>query len=194
MTGKRAGETDTGESDDATRAEPGAREALERAASIAQAWTERAVLGIVRDTGGPVITRPRCPGSAATVPDTEALTGLRTAAGVELRARQLARGYIRTAREDGASWHEIGAALDLAANDEHDCAAEAAFGYAAPADSYYARIYGPTCNWRCPACYGLIRDLGPHQGSPARSEEMHGPGCPRLAADVATYHASRDDE
>lgn len=193
MTGKRDGETDAGEIDDATWAEPATCEALERAASIAQTWTERAVLGIVRDTGGPVITRPRWPGGAA-LPDTEALTGLRTAAGVEQRARQLARGYIRTAREDGASWHEIAAALDLAADDEHDCAAEAAFGYAAPVDSYYARIYGPTCNWRCPACYGLIRDLGPHQGSPARSEEMHGPGCPRLAADVAAYHAARGEQ
>jgi hypothetical protein len=193
MTGKRDGKRDTGESGDATRAGPGTREAAERAASIAQTWTERAVLGIVRDTGGPIITRPRWPGGAPVL-DTEALTGLRTAADVEQRARQLARGYIRTAREDGASWPEIGAALDLAANDEHDSAAEAAFGYAAPADSYYARIYGPTCNWRCPACYGLIRDLGPHQGSPARSEEKHGPGCPRLAADLAAYHAARGEQ
>jgi hypothetical protein len=51
MTGKRTGERDTGKIDDATRTEPGTREALEPAASIAQTWTERAVLGIVRDTG-----------------------------------------------------------------------------------------------------------------------------------------------
>lgn len=193
MTGKRAGERDTGEIDFATRAEPGTREALERAASIAQTWTERAVLGIVRDTDGPIITRPRWPG-AATVPDTEALTGLRTAADVEQRARQLARGYIRTAREDAASWPEIAAALDLAADDAHDSTAEAAFDYAAPADSYNARIYGPTFNWRCPACDHLIRDLGPHQGSPAKREEMHGPGCARLAADLAAYNAARDEQ
>lgn len=193
MTGKRDGQADTGESEDATCAEPGTREAAERAAPIAQTWTERAVAGIVRDTGGPMITRPRWPG-AATVADTDALTGLRTAAGVEQAARQLARGYIRTAREDGASWPEIAAALDLAADDEHDSAAEAAFDYAAPADSYYARIYGPTFNWRCPACDHLIRDLGPSEDSPAKREEMHGPGCPRLAADVAAYHTACGDE
>jgi hypothetical protein len=83
MTGERAGERDTGEIDDATRAEPGTREALERAASIAQTWTERAVPGIVRDTDGPWITRPRWRRVAGPVADAEALTGLRTAADVE---------------------------------------------------------------------------------------------------------------
>jgi hypothetical protein len=166
------------------------REARERAAGVAQSWTRRAVLGIVADTGGPMTTRP----AGSTMTDTDAMTGLRTAADVELRARQLARRYIRTAREGGATWHEIGAALGLAAGDDHESIAAAAYDYAAPADGHYARTYGQSFNWRCPSCGGLVRDRGPYDGNPANTEERHGAGCARLAADVAAYDAAWGDE
>lgn len=170
------------------------REARNRAANIAQSWTQRAVLAIVRDTDGPMTERPAWEGAASTVPDTDAMTGLRTAADVEARARGLARRYIRTAREDGASWHEVGAALGLTADDEHETIALAAYNYAAPADGHYARTYGQSFTWRCPSCGGLVRDRGPYDGNPANTEERHGAGCARLAADVAAYDAAWGDE
>lgn len=170
------------------------REARERAAGIALAWTRRAVLGIVADTGGPVTDRPAWPGAATTTPDAEALAGLRVAADVEHRAREIARGYIRTAREDGASWHEIGAALGLTAGDEHESIELAAYDYAAPADGHYARTYGQSFIWRCPSCGALVSDRGPYDGNPANTEERHGAGCARLAADVAAYDAAWGDE
>lgn len=160
----------------------------------ARLWTDRAVLGIVRDTGGPMTTRPAVPGTTYTVQDAEAMAGLRAAADVERRARQLARRYIRHAREDGASWAAIGAALGFADDDDHGPIAAAAFDYAAPSDGHYAWTYGQSFTWRCPACGGLVSDQGPDAGAPADRECGHGSACARLAAEVAACEAAWDDE
>jgi hypothetical protein len=164
------------------------------AARIAEQRTRQAVLGIVRDTGGPMTTRPVVPGAASTVRDAEAMAGLRAAADVEHQGRQLARHYIRHAREEGASWAAIGAALGLADDDDHDPIAAAAFDYAADPDSSYARTYGQSFTWHCPVCNGLISDHGPEAGSPADQERGHASGCARLASDVAAYEAAWGNE
>src|SRR5215470_16044431 len=121
-----------------------------------------AVQRIVRDTGGPFVTRPLLSGEpdGPTTRDAEPLAGLRTARAAELAARGLARHYVRAAREDGHSWTVIGAGLRLPSGGYVGTAetiAEAAFRYAAgPPDSHWNQTYGPSVTWRCPACGGLV--------------------------------------
>src|SRR5215472_7220666 len=154
-----------------------------------------AVQRIVRDTGGPFVTRPLVSGEpdGPSTRDAEPLAGLRTARAAELAARGLARRYVRAAREDGHSWAVIGAALGLPSGGDvgaGETIAEAAFRYAAgPADSHWNRTYGPSVTWRCPACGGLISDRGPVSG-PYDDEPGHNAACQRLAAAVAAWETS----
>jgi hypothetical protein len=107
------------------------RQAVDAARSVAR----RDAFTLARDNGAQAITRPAFRGSHADVQDVEPLAGMQAARDLEIGARQIARDYIRTAREAGRTWHDIGTALDLHPNGDPqqtgDTIAEAAYTYAA---------------------------------------------------------------
>jgi len=163
------------------------------AISAARTAARRAAINLARDAGAPVITRPLYPGADTTVRDIEPLAGMRAAREIELGARHTARGYIRTAREAGQSWHEIGVALGLAPDADADQAGqtvgEAAYTYAAGRpDTETALRYGRSFAWTCPSCDRAISDHGLFNG-PADDERGHTDRCPRLAATMARSEA-----
>ena len=107
----------------------------DEAVVAAREWARRAVLEMVRDSGGALVTRPVIrsqPDLDMTVRDAEPVAGLRAARSLQLAAEGLAHGYIRQAREDGHAWHEIGAALGLAksATDQETSLSQAAYDHA----------------------------------------------------------------
>ncbi len=178
--------------------EPGGREARTKLVNDARRWARRAVLGIVRASGGRVADRPVFRGRPdldMTTTEAEPMAGLQAARHLEHAARSVARDCIRNAREDGRSWHEIGVALGLATETEDRgiSVAEAAYDYAAgePVISDYDPRSVP---WTCKACLEVIGDRGPETGHPADAEPGHANGCTRLAAAIAAWHASRDEE
>ncbi len=93
----------------------GTREARQRAANIADRWTRRAVLDMVRDSGGEITDRPVFRGAITTMPDAEPMAALRVVRHVKYAAQSAACHYIRQARENGRTWHEMGALADHAA-------------------------------------------------------------------------------
>lgn len=107
----------------------------------------------------------------------------------------MARDYIKAARQDGMSWHQIGGVLGLTADtDNGGTIADAAFDFAAgDPNSHYARTYGRSFPWRCPACHGLVSDHGPY-GGPYDDEPGHQDGCQRLAATIAAWDAQWAEE
>lgn len=168
-------------------------EARVRAVSDARIAARRAAVGLARDGGAQVISRPAFRGAQSTIEDVESLAGLRAAREIELGARYWTRNYIRDAREAGHTWHEIGAALDLTPGGEVDLAgetvAEAAYTYAAGRpDTETAWCYGRSFAWTCRSCEGLISDFGLCNG-PADDEQGHAEDCARLAATVAAWDA-----
>lgn len=172
------------------RAESANHEAREKAAATAREWTRRAVLDMVRQSGGGTVSRPvfrdRPDLDMATI-EPEPIAGLSAVRHVEYASRRLARDYIRHAREDGHTWYAIGIALDLVAEAASRVAplAEAAYDYATAPGSPAV-----TFAWTCPACMNLITDFGPEAGPPADAERGHKNGCQRLAADQRTYDAA----
>jgi hypothetical protein len=178
--------------------EPGIRQAPARLADEARQWTRRAVLDIVRQSGGRTVTRLTFrdrPDLDMTITDVEPMAGIRAVRQIEHSARALTRGYARQAREDGHAWHEIGAALGLSASAGHRGVplAEAAYDeVASDPDGEYARRYGRTFSWTCPACRAAVRDKGPCDG-PADDEQGHADGCPRLRAAITAWEAQWDE-
>ena len=72
--------------------------------------------------------------------------------------------------------------------------AEAAYDEAADdPDSQYARIYGRSFMWTCPACRGTVRDRGLCNG-PADDEQGHADGCSRLAGTIGDWEAEWDEK
>jgi hypothetical protein len=131
------------------------------------------------------------PGSPA-VRDYDPGFGMRAARAVELAARRMARDYVKAARQDAMSWHQIGAALNLIA-DNGGTIADAAFAFAAgDPGSYYARTFGRSFPWTCPACGGVVSDHGP-VSVPYDYEPGHQDGCERLAAAVTAWEAQWDE-
>jgi hypothetical protein len=158
----------------------------------------RAVLGLARDRGAELTTRPMVRDSELTVRDLEPLTGARAARDIELGARHAARAYIRQAREAGHSWGQIGHALGVAPGADADQAgltvAEAAYTYAAGSPHTDTAIrYGRSFVWRCRSCDEAISDRGLIAGA-ADDEIGHGDDCPRLAAAIAEWDAGWEAE
>jgi hypothetical protein len=162
-------------------------------ADLARQWSTRAVLGIVRESGGQVVDRsafPDRPDLLLKITGTNAMAGLKAAVALKHAAQKLSLDYVRYAREDGHSWQDIGIALGFSDDLEaRISAAVAAYDYAAgttPAWRSFA--------WACLQCRATIIDHGPEAGHPADCEQGHTDDCPRLAAAVAAYTASQDDE
>ena len=74
-----------------------------RAMTEGRTAARRAVHALAIDSGAKIITRLPYPGALAAVRDVEPLPGLRAASQIEAGARDIARGYIRAAREAGHS-------------------------------------------------------------------------------------------
>jgi hypothetical protein len=162
-------------------------------ADLARQWSTRAVLGIVRESGGQVVDRPAFsdrPDLLLKITGTNAMAGLQAAVALKHAARKLSLDYVRYAREDGHPWQDIGIALGFSDDPEAGIsAAVAAYDYAT----------GTTPTWRsfawvCLQCRATIIDHGPEAGHPADCEQGHADDCTRLAAAVAAWDASRDDE
>jgi hypothetical protein len=162
-------------------------------ADLARQWAARAVLGIVRESGGQVVDRPVFrdrPDLDLKVTGANPMAGLQAAAGLRHAARTLTLDYVRYAREDGQSWQDIGIALGFSDDpDSAMSAAETAYHYAAGSTPTWRSFA-----WTCLQCRATIIDRGPDVGHPADCEEGHTDGCTRLAAAVAAWTASWDDE
>ncbi len=161
---------------------------------LARRRARRAVLEIVRETGGRMTTRPMFrnrPELDATVTDAEPMVGLRVATMLKFAARQLTLEYARQARESGHDWIEIGIALGFERlADSGVSAADAAYDYASGNAAFGRRSFA----WVCPECHGTVIDRGPEAGSPADCEEGHADGCRRLATAIAVWNASWEDD
>ena len=106
-------------------------------------------------------------------------------------AERAARDYVRYARQDGASWAQIGEALGLAAEGErtgYDLAA-AAYEHAAGQSGSWHR---PGFAWDCAGCGQTITDRGPYESHPDDNEHGHTGTCPRHAAALAAWQAEQD--
>jgi hypothetical protein len=172
----------------------------ERAAQLAaiRDHARRAAIGLARDRGAELTTRPMARDPDLTARDLEPLTGARAARDIELGAQHTARAYIRRAREAGHTWDQIGHALGMAPGADADQAgltvAEAAYTYAAGSPHTDAAIrYGRSFIWRCRSCDQAISDRGLIAG-PADNEIGHTQDCPRLAAAVAEWDAGWEAE
>jgi len=102
-------------------------------AADARDAARRAAFALARDHGADLTTRPPHNGASTSIRDVEPLAGLAAARQLELAARRTARDYLRAAREAGRTWHQIGTALGLASDAQHDggTIADAAHAYAA---------------------------------------------------------------
>jgi hypothetical protein len=155
-----------------------------------RAIVRRAVLELVKRSGGTTIGRPRVRSdpSAGTRDEPEPLAGILAAMAVQNEARRQMLESVRHAREDGLSWKQVGAALGYAddpGNAALDPPGERAYRHALPE---YRGISPDSFPWECPSCGGQIRDCGPY-GTPAETERGHEAGCERLAAAVAAWDA-----
>jgi hypothetical protein len=152
----------------------------------------RAVLGIVRESGGQVVHRSVFgdrPDLNLRVTGAEPMAGLRAATALKMATRRLLLDYIRYAREDDYSWQDIGVGLGY--SDDPDTGVSAAleaYNFAAGTMSAWRSFA-----WTCQHCHATIIDRGPEAGHPTDCEDGHAHGCTRLAAAVATWNASWDD-
>ena len=130
---------------------------------------------MVRETGGRNVSRPVFrdrPDLDMTVTDAETVAGMKAADRLTRAARALSLGYVRQAREDGRTWHEIGDALGLADRAEPDePIAYAAFNHVTQGHRE------PSFSWTCSACHRTVIDYGPAAGPPVDAETRHADDC-----------------
>ena len=164
-----------------------------QAAELARQWVTRAVLGIVRETGGQVVHRPVFrdrPDLNLRITGAEPMAGLRATTALKMATRRLLLDYVRYAREGGYSWRDIGVGLGYSDDSESGVsAAEAAYETAAGTTSAWRSFA-----WTCQHCHATIIDRGPEAGHPADCEDGHANSCTRLAAAVTAWTASSDDK
>ena len=146
-----------------------------------------AVARIARDLGAQVVPEGSDPAQLLA-----SAAALRIARQVELAARTEVGRQIRRAREDGLSWHEIGALLDLGplAAEGGTSVAQYAFDYCVGPHPAAPWFDPPVFTWTCPACGQTVGDRGPVL-MPAADEKGHADRCARLAADQAEWQAGR---
>lgn len=162
--------------------------AAARARRLARSMAQQVAV----EDGSPVVTRPLHPGSETVISDVEPLAGFRAAHDLELGAAYIAHSYVRSARETGATWHDIGMAMSTKLRKDAAYAgyspAELAYRYAIQPIATDDPSYDLSFKWNCETCHGLIRDDGPY-GSPAASERGHGNDCARFARAQADWAA-----
>ena len=167
---------------------------LGKTGDTARRWARRAILGIALESGGQTVARPVFrdrPDLDLTVTDVDSITGLECAAKLTSAVRRLVLDYARQAREDDHSWQEIGVALGFRADTDSEVSvADAAYDYAAGTTGFRRAPFA----WVCPVCWGTVIDRGPQAGHPADTEEGHADDCRRLAAEIAAWNVSWDDE
>ena len=158
----------------------------------ARSAARKAAFELARAAGSQIISRRIYPSAQSTVGDFDALAGMRACRQLELAARHSARDYIRQAREAGHSWHQIGRALELTPDGNHDPEAatlgEAAYTYVAGSPGTETAVRsGRSFTWTCRAYNRAIGDRrirsGPADDEPGRPE-----GCRRLSAAIAAWH------
>jgi hypothetical protein len=149
----------------------------------------RAAIDLARSEGTQLTARPAFPGSQIVTTDLRPLEGARALRRIEIGARQEALEYIRQAREDGASWDQIGRTLGLSpgTGESGTTVAEAAYTYAAGSpDTDLARRYDRSFGWVCGTCQRFIDDRGVQTG-PADDEHGHTETCQRLAQTITAW-------
>jgi hypothetical protein len=146
-----------------------------------------AVEQMARELGAQVVPEGTDPGQLLAP-----AAALRVARQVELAARAEVGRQIRRAREDGLSWHEIGALLDFGplVADSGTSVAQYAFDYCVGPQGASPWYDPPVFTWTCQVCGQMIRDRGPVL-MPAADEKGHADGCGRLAAVQAEWQAGR---
>lgn len=168
------------------------QETLRQAARDAYLTARTSVVRMVEAAGGEVRERPIWRGANSTTHYAEPGAGIKAALLLQRAANSAVHDYIRYARQDGLTWQEIGAALDL----ETDAAErsipvrEAAFDYAAPSGE--SPWQTTTFRFECGSCDETIRDTGPYEAHPEDNEAGHAAGCERFAAQLAAYQAQQD--
>jgi len=161
------------------------------AADDAYGAARSSIVRIAQEQGAQVRERPLWPGAQITMRYAEPLAGIRAATTLQHAAQRAARDYIRLAREDKASWQEIGDALGLAAEGEregYDLAVAAYEHVVGKPDPWHQPGFG----WTCTGCGRSIFDRGPYDSHPEDNEHGHGEACPHMAALVAAWQAERD--
>ncbi len=165
--------------------------AIKRARRLAR----RAARMIAIEDGAGTVTRPPYAGSLTEAKDVEPLEGFRAAHDLELGARFVAHGYITAAREAGATWDDIGAAMGVRMRKDAEHAgwsqAELAYQYATQATDPDYSNYDIYFQWNCQSCHGLVYDDGPW-GSPTANERGHAKDCTRFAKAQAEWDAGRE--
>ncbi len=150
-----------------------------------------AVLRAAQAAGAPIRERPIWPGAASTMQYAEPLAGLRAARALEDTARRVTGDYIRYARQDGATWTQVGEALGLDADGERS-------GYDLAVAAYEHALGEPepfsnaTFGWTCQDCGQGISDHGPYESHPADREHGHADSCLQFGVQVAAWQAERD--
>jgi hypothetical protein len=142
-------------------------------------------------------SHPAAQGPATSGHGVDPVIGLRAARDLESAGRQLAREYIRMAREAGYTWRDIGTELpvmpDTTTIRVQETEADTAYAYAVGTDPDIAREYGHSVTWTCRSCDAVISDYGVRDG-PDLDEEGHAPDCHRLADATAAWQAERAAE
>jgi hypothetical protein len=161
-------------------------------AEVAVAAREQARIAVnemIAGSAGRTITQLRSktltwPGADGVEP--EPVAGLEAACELERAAHALVEDYIRSAREAGRSWYEIGQALDLhwAAVASKESIADEAYDYAL---RYQPGTGRRTFSWTCPACQNRVTDNGPWPDLPGQ-EDGHAAGCARRTAQLDAWH------
>ncbi|MGH3155547.1 MAG: hypothetical protein ACRDNF_03060, partial [Streptosporangiaceae bacterium] len=158
-------------------------------------WALRDIaLRYVTATGGTVADRPISPvGNYGSHRAAEPLAGIRAAQVFKHAAARLDHEYLRYARQDGASWDDIGAALGMKFVPETGrTAAEHAYEHAAgePAQWSDPRSF----YYDCGSCAQGVTDHGPYESHPHDRESGHADTCTRMTAEVDAWQAQRDAE
>jgi len=160
-------------------------------ADIAYGAARSSILRIAQEQGAQVGERPIWPGAQSTMRYAEPVAGIRAAITLQYAAQRAVRDYVRLAREDRASWQQIGEALGLAADGEregYDLAVAAYEHAAGKPDPWHQPGFG----WTCADCGRSIADRGPYDSHPEDNEHGHGDACPRMTALTAAWQAERD--
>ena len=150
----------------------------------ARELVRNAVFTLAREAGAQFTPRPVIPSEPDGPSQLEpgSLAAVTAAVSLSRAAMRAVRDWCRAAREDGATWAQVAAAMD------YDSPAAAFFLLASDLGN------GPSAGWTCRTCLQAVTDYGPEAGHPADQEHGHADGCARLAETVRAYDAQWEDE